>query len=118
MREILVQIPSNTSGETVYCPAFDDCTVLSAKAVINGDHETAAGCAVSLMVGDTTLGTVTFPDESSAGDVLAITMSATLATRKTKVTAAAPLKVVCAAQDTAAAYDVLIRFDDSALTRD
>lgn len=117
MREVLVQIPANTGGLTVYIPAFENCTVLGAKVVNNADPG-SGGCAVSLAVGATTIGTVTVADETVAGTVSSMVMNATLATRKTAVTAVAPLKVVAAASTNSTAYDVLVRFDDSALTRD
>ena len=117
MREVLVQIPANTDGLTVYIPAFENCTVLGAKVVNNADPG-GSGCAVSLAVGSTTIGTVTVAKGAAIGSVASMVMDTTLATRKTPVTATAPLKVVAAASTNSTAYDVLVRFDDFALTRD
>lgn len=117
MKEILIQVPANTSGLTMYCPVFENCTVLGAK-VVNNAAPGGAGTAVSLLVGSTTIGTVTVGAAATAGTVSAVVMNATLATRKTPVTAAAPLKIVAAASTNSTAYDVLVRFDDFALTRD
>jgi hypothetical protein len=117
MREVLVQIPANTGGLTVYVPAFENCTVLGAK-VVNNTAPGGSGTAISLAVGSTTIGTVTVGAADGAATVSSMVMSSTLATRKTPVTATVPLKVVAAASTNSTAYDVLVRFDDSALTRD
>jgi len=117
MKEILVHIPTNTGGLTHYIPTLENCTVLGAK-VVNSGAPGGSGCAVSLAVGATTIGTVTVAAGATAGTVNAMVMNSTLATRKTPVTAAAPLKVVAAASTSGTAYDVLVRFDESALTRD
>ena len=117
MRQVLVQVPSNTAGATVYIPAFNACTVLGAK-VVNSAAPGGSGTAVSLVVGSTTIGTVTVGAAAAAATVSSVVMNATLATRKTPISATVPLRVVAAASTNATAYDVLVSFDDHARTRD
>lgn len=117
MKEFNVRIPSGTAADVVYLPVVDKMTVIKAYAV--NDAIPGADAVISLMSGSTTMGTITVDSAAAAGDVTAAVMSSTVATRKTPVTAAIPLKISAdGGQTTATGFDIVIQMDEFALTRD
>lgn len=117
MKDFVVRIPSGTAADFVYLPVYETMTVIGAKAV--NDAIPGADATISLISGSTTIGSIVVDDEAAAGTVTSATMSSTLATRKTSIGAATPLKVSCdGGQTTATGFDIVIRCDEFALSRD
>jgi hypothetical protein len=111
-------VTASASAVTAYVPVVETCTVLGGYAVCNGVTLDEIS-TVLLKSGSTTLGTATFADNSAAGTVAAFVMDTTLATRKTKVTAAIPLSIVTGGeQTTVSGFDVVVRLDPLACPRD
>jgi uncharacterized protein with beta-barrel porin domain len=118
MKEILIQIPASADAKSVFMPTVDPVCLLGGKVVTNGATIDAEN-VISFKVGSTTIGTATVANTSAAGTVDAIVMDATLATRKTQITAAAPLEIASAgSHGSATGFDVLLRLDEFALPRD
>lgn len=117
MKEFLIHISTGTTAKTVYLPAFNNHTMLGAKIVNSAVPGVASSFAFK--VGGITIATATVASYAAAGDVTSAVMDTTLATRKTPLTATVPLAITCDGEmTTATAFDVLVRLDDFALTRD
>jgi len=91
-------------------------TVIGADCTVSATTNCAT--TVSLMSGATTMGTMAVLTDTAPAAVITAVMSATLATRKTKVTKAIPLKVYVDARTQAAAIFVTLYMDEFALQRD
>lgn len=117
MKEFLIHIPTGTTAKTVYVPVMTNHTLLAAKIVNSAIP--AVETTFAFKVGATTIATAAVAADAAVGDVTSVTMDSTLATRKTPITPTVPLSIVCAGEmTTTTAYDVLVRLDDFALTRD
>ncbi|HBA73472.1 MAG TPA: hypothetical protein DCZ63_15155 [Geobacter sp.] len=79
---------------------------------------TGSVSTVSVLSGSTTMGTAVLATDTAAGAIISATMSATLATRKTKVTATVPLKVSVDARSNSVAIFGSVFLDEFALQRD
>lgn len=109
-------IPAATGAGTVYIPVPADMTVLGFYCT----PSTATGCTstVTASSGSTALGTAAIGAADAAATITASTMNATLATRKTKLTSAIPLKIAVDARTNSSAIFVTVKLDEFALQRD
>lgn len=118
MVERSLQVPASTGTITSYLPVLSDHTVLGGYVVCNANAADAE-LTVTLKSGSTTIGVATIPDTTAVGVPVAITMNATLATRKTKVGASTPLTLVTGGQQTASiGFDCVLKLDEFAIPRD
>jgi hypothetical protein len=113
---VTTQIPAATGAGTVYVPVPADMTVLGFSAC----PSTATGgtSTVTVSSGSTALGTAAIGAADAAGVITNATMHATLATRKTKVTKAIPVKVAVDARSNSSSIFVSLWLDEFALQRD
>lgn len=116
MKMITTIIPAGTGAGTVYIPVNADYTVLGLSATPSA----VTGCASTVTVssGATALGTAAILSATAAGAIIEGVMDATVATRKTKVTTAIPLKVAVDARTNSTAIFVTLSLDEFALQRD
>ena len=113
---VTTQIPAATGAGTVYVPVPADMTVLGFSVT----PSTATGCTstVTASSGSTALGTAAIGAADAAATITNATMNATLATRKTKLTKAIPLKLAVDARTNSSAIFISVWFDEFALQRD
>jgi len=116
MKMISAMIPAATGAGTIYIPVPSDMTVLGFS--ITPSAVTGSVSTVTLSSGATAVGTAALAADTAAGAIINATMNATLATRKTKITKAIPLKVAVDARTNSTAIFVGIWLDEFALQRD
>jgi len=109
-------IPAGTGAGTLYIPVPADMTVLG--FAVTPSAVTGSVSTVTLSSGSTALGTAAIAADTAAAAIISATMNATLATRKTKITAAIPLKVAVDARTNSTAIFGSVWLDEFALQRD
>jgi hypothetical protein len=109
-------IPAGRGAGTVYIPVDKDYTVTGFYVTPSG--VTGSVSTVTVSSGNTGLGTAAIAADTAAAAIISATMNATLATRKTKVTAAIPIKVAVDARTNGVAIFGSVKLDEFALQRD
>jgi hypothetical protein len=92
-----VTVPAGTST-TLYVPVMEKCNVLSGFVTVSGAP--GASSTVEVYAGATKVGTATLATDAAAGSRTAVTMDATVATRKTATETS--IKLVCASSNSIA----------------
>ena len=116
MKLVHTIIPAGTGAATVYIPVDTDYTVLGFK--VTPSAVTGSASTVTASSGATALGTAPILSATAAGAIISSTMNATLATRKTKITSAIPLKIAVDARTNSTSIFVTVFLDEFALQRD
>jgi hypothetical protein len=116
MKIINAIIPAGTGAGTIYIPVPSNMTVLGMDAT----PSTASGCTstVDLISGSTTVGSAAIGAAVAAATITSAVMSTTLATRKTLITKAIPLKITVDARTNSCAIFLSVYLDEFALQRD
>lgn len=116
MKIVPFMIPAATGAGSVYILVPANMTVLGYDVT----PSTATGCTstVSAISGSTTVGTAEIGAAVAAATVVNATMNATLATRKTVVTKAIPLKMSVDARTNSSLIYGSVYLDEFALQRD
>jgi len=116
MKIVPFVIPAGTGAGTLYIPVPADMTVLG--FAVTPSAVTGCTSTVTLSSGSTAVGTAAIASDTAAAAIITATMNATLATRKTKLTSAIPLKVAVDARTNSTAIFGSVWLDEFALQRD
>ena len=117
MRTIISTIiPAGTGAGSVYIPVPANMTVLGFDATPSA--VTGSTSTVSVLSASTTMGTAAILTDTAAGAIINGVMNATLATRKTVITRAVPLKVAVDARTNSTTIYVSVYLDQHALQKD
>ena len=116
MKIIPFVFPTGTGAASLDILVPSDMTVLGFAATPSA----VTGCtsSVTCASGTTVVGTAAIASDTAAHAVINATMSTTLATRKTKVGAATPLRVAVDARTNSVAIYGSVFLDEFALQRD
>lgn len=116
MKILTTFIPAATGAGTVYVPVPANMTVLGFD--VTPSAVTGSVSTVTASSGATALGTAAIAADTAAGAIINGVMSTTLATRKTVITKAVPLKLAVDARTNSSAIFISVYLDEFALQRD